>query len=115
MISSQEGTLCNTDDEYVGLEDTMEAELSIDEYLSKATLVIDIEGEGQPVTISGSFDAVTQAIDIEYGIDVFELTVTATTESTIALTGSITTTDTSETGSGQCVTVFDLDVFGSLQ
>ncbi|WP_156964760.1 hypothetical protein [Alteromonas marina] len=115
VISSQEGTLCNIDDEYVGLEDTMEAELSIDEYLSKATLVIDIEGEGQPVTISGSFDAVTQAIDIEYGIDVFELTVTATTESTIALTGSITTTDTSETGSGQCVTVFDLDVFGSLQ
>lgn len=113
VITSQEGDICNTEEEYVGLEGSDIGELVLDEFASLATLTMDIEGEGSQTPITGNYNSTEQTIDLVYENDVFDLQINAKTSSSIEITGTITTTDTRESSSLQCVTVWDLDIKGN--
>ena len=113
VITSQQGSICNTDEEYVGLEGSEVGELTLDEFAQRAVLTMDIEGEGTPTPISGNYNSVEQTIDLIYENDVFDLSIASKTDSNIEITGTITTTDTRGDSAEQCVTVWDLDIKGA--
>ena len=96
-----------------GLEGSDIGELVLDEFASLATLTMEIEGEGTQTPITGNYNSTEQTIDLVYENDVFDLQINAKTSSSIEITGTITTTDTRESSSLQCVTVWDLDIKGN--
>lgn len=113
IITSQEGSICNTEEEYVGLEGSDVGELTLDEFAESAVLTMDIEGEGIPIQLEGSFKASEQTIDIAYENDIFELFITSLSNDEISISGTITTTDTRQQNNSQCVTVWDVNISGT--
>ena len=113
VITSQQGSICNTDEEYVGLEGSEVGELTLDEFAQRAVLTMDIEGQGTPTPISGNYNSVEQTIDLTYENDVFDLSIASKTDNYIEITGTITTTDTRDDSAEQCVTIWDLDIKGA--
>lgn len=73
---------------------------------------MDIEGEGLPIPIEGSFKASEQTIDLTYENDIFELFITSLSNDEISISGTITTTDTNSQSDEQCVTIWDVDIRG---
>ena len=74
---------------------------------------MDIEGEGLPIPIEGSFKASEQTIDLTYENDIFELFITSLSNDEISISGTITTTDTRQQNNSQCVTVWDVNISGT--
>jgi hypothetical protein len=112
IITSQEGSICNTEEEYVGLEGSDVGELTLDEFAGSAVLVMDIEGEGIPMPIEGLLNASEQTIELVYENDVFELFITSQSSNEISISGTITNTETHEQSNEQCVTVWEVDISG---